>query len=489
MSITFNQIPLTINVPGAYVEFDASKAVRGVQQIPHNSLIIAQKLSTGSGTAGQLYQVRSADEALALGGQHSQAHQMVKAYKAVDSLTPLFLLMQADAGSSAAATGSITWTGTATEAGALVVYVSGRRVSVAVAIGDTATVLETNALAAFGQVADLPVAVAGNTGTGLDFTAKAKGTQGNDIRLGVSLSAGERVPAGIVVTVTQMASGATDVDYAAMVTAMADDQYNTIVLGNNLDANLELIATELDSRWGPTRQNEGFAFVGANDTQANLTTAGNGLNSPFVIFCGFENSALMLTPWENAARAAAESAKQAQVDPSRPLTGLPLNSPAAARGSRFTFAEQNTLLSDGVSTFQADSAGNLQIQRLITTYQTNALSLTDVALRDLPVVRTLAAMRYSLRARITSKFARFKLADNGNEVPGQPIATPHLIEGEILALFKDWQALGWVENYDQFKAELYVERDQTDQNRVNAILPPDMVNSFLVAAMQIGFRL
>jgi phage tail sheath gpL-like len=50
------------------------------------------------------------------------------------------------------------------------------------------------------------------------------------------------------------------------------------------------------------------------------------------------------------------------------------------------------------------------------------------------------------------------------------------------------QALGWVENYDQFKAELVVQRDPTDQNRINCLIPPDIINNLLVTAASIQFR-
>jgi phage tail sheath gpL-like len=63
-------------------------------------------------------------------GSKSQIAQMVAAYKAQDSLTQVYCIGVVDG--TTAATGSITWSGTATEAGALVMYIAGRRVSVSV---------------------------------------------------------------------------------------------------------------------------------------------------------------------------------------------------------------------------------------------------------------------------------------------------------------------------------------------------------------------
>lgn len=489
MSITFNTIPLTINVPGSYVEFDSSRAVKGLQLQPHDVLIIAQMTSAGIATANTPVLCRSFDHAITLFGQHSQASQMVKSYKLIDSLSPVWVIPVSDNGAGTAATGSFVWTGTATAAGELPLYIGGRRVSVAVTVGMTAASLETAALAALALMTDLPVTYAADAAAGVDFTAKHKGTLGNEIKLGVALQPGESVPAGITVVTTQLTAGATNPSIATAISAMAEDQYQTVVLGITDATNVGLLVTELESRWGPTRQIDGVAFIAKADTQANLTTLGNTYNSPLLSLGGFEVNALSLTPWEIAAQSAAISGLQFQSDPSRDTVGLALQSSYAPRGTRFTFTERNTVLTDGVGTYRATSDGRMAIERQITTYQTNSLSVPDTSLRDLYLVRTLSTLRYTLRTRIGTKFARFKLADDGEALPsGQPIVTPAVLRAELLALFLDWRDLGWVENYTQFARELLVERDGSDPNRVNVILPPDIINNFLTFAAQVAFK-
>lgn len=490
MGLSFNEIPLDVRTPGIFTEFDASRAMRGVAIQPHDTLLIAQKTSSGSATSGQVYQVRSKDEAIALFGAKSQLAQMVAAYKLIDSLTPVFCIGLADNASGVPAAGSITVAGTAsTEAGNTPLYIGGRRVNVVVPSGMTPAQWETAAVAALALEADLPVSVAASSGTGVDFTAINDGTPGNQIFLGVCLGEGERVPAGFTFTVTAMASGATDSDYSAAVTSMGEDQYHTVATSAQDTTNLGLLNTELISRFGAMRSIEGMLFASKYDTQANLTTYGNSFNSQCMVVAGAEKNGMLPLPWEVAAMVAAVSAKQAQVDPARAMVGASLGGKfAAPRGSRFTRSERNTLLTDGISTVRASSDGRLVIERLITTYQTNALSLVDTAYLDVYLVRTLFAMRYSLRARVAAKFANFKLADDGNEISGQPVLTPSILRSELLALFLDWRDLGWVENFEQFKAELLVERDAGDPNRVNAILPPDIINAFMVGAFQVQFR-
>lgn len=489
MSIIFNQIPLTLNTPGAFVEFDSSRAVKGVATLPHDSLLIGQMTSAGTATAGQVCQPRSPSEAAVLFGATSQLSHMVAAYRAYDSLTPLFCIPLADNGGGVAATGNILFTGPATEAGQCAMYIGGRRVAFSIASGDTAATMETNALAAFAaDTQSKPVTAAGDAGTGIDFTAVNKGTQGNQIFLGVNLLPGERMPAGTTATVTAMASGATDTDYTSAFTAMASDQYHTVAVGLASATVLPLLVTKLEANWGPLLQIEGHGFAAWYDTAANLVTKGGTVNSANISLIGAEKSALLPLPWELAAQSAAASAMQAQVDPARAMTGLSFAGfSAPPRGARMTRAERDSNLAHGVSTVMAGSDGRLAMERFVTTYQTNGLSLADKSYMDLTTVRTLAALRYSARVRISSKFGRFKLADDGNEIAGQPIVTPSAIRAELLVLFLDWQDLGWVENYAQFAKELLVERDGGDPNRVNAILPPDLINNLLVFAGQIQF--
>lgn len=490
MSISFNSISLNILTPGVFAEFDNSHAVQGAAILPHVALLVGQMTSAGSATANTVYQPSSPDQAVSLFGAKSQAAQMVKAYKTVDPLTELFVIPVADDGSGVAASGSITWTGTATEGGEISFYTGGRRTPVAVVKGDTAATLETNALAAMALQNDLPVTVAGDSGTGLDFTAVNKGTIGNQIFLGVCQLPGEHVPAGFTVTVTAMASGATDPSYSSAVAALVEDQYNTIALGLCSATPTGLFVTELESRWGPMRAIEGQAFAAKYDTRANLTTLGNSFNSLSLTVVGAEASALLPLPWELAAATAALSAQRAQVDPARALTGaIYPGFSAAKRGTGFTRAERDILLSDGISTVKAASDGRLLSERLVTTWQTNAQSIPDTSYQDLTTVRLLAALRYSLRARISSRFGQFKLMDDGNVIPpGQAIVTPSTIRGEVIALFQDWQDLGWVENLNQFKAELLVQRNQSDPNRIDMILPPDLINNLLVTAAQFAFK-
>ena len=489
MTIGFSQIPLLVYVPGVYTEVDTSRAVRGVGIQPHEVLIIGQMTGTVA-PADTVIPIDSHFDAQVLFGTGSNVASMVKAYKQVDTLTPMSVIGIAD-GAGTKAAGAIAVTGTATETRELAIYVAGVRASAAIVTGDVAATVETKILNALQAVADqLPVVVTATTDVVL--TARNAGSTGNQIAIGHSQLPGERPPVGISVAVTAMTGGATDPTYTAAILAMADTQYHTVVCDQaNTPATVELV-TEMEKRWGPLTQNDGVLFAAHADTRANLTTLGNSYNSGLFVLPGVEVSPLMEAPWVTASKVAALSALRAQTLPSLALTGQPIpGGYSAKRGSRFTFDQRNTLLSDGISTLRAaGSTSGLQIERLVTTYQKNAQGLPDTALQDLTSVRTLSAMRYSFRVRMSTRYGQTLLASDGGVIPsGLPIITPSLARAEVIALAEEWVGLGWMEgaSMPQFKRELQVERSAVDPNRLDFLIPPDLMNNLLVSAAKISF--
>ena len=147
-------------------------------------------------------------------------------------------------------------------------------------------------------------------------------------------------------------------------------------------------------------------------------------------------------------------------------------------------------MNHGVATTLTDSAGNVTIERIVTTYQKNSVGAADDAYLDLTTVKTLIYLRYSYIQRMAQKFPRHKLADDSYPVePGQAIATPSVIKAEAIALAGDWLKAGLIENLDDFKAGLVSERNAVDVNRVDQLLQPDIINNLMIIACKIQFKL
>ena len=158
------------------------------------------------------------------------------------------------------------------------------------------------------------------------------------------------------------------------------------------------------------------------------------------------------------------------------------------RGSRH--AERETLLSDGIATHTVDRTGVVALERMVTTYQTAPGGVADTAFRDANTLFTVSFLRASFRQRFATKFARYKLADDGTRFgAGQRVVTPSTARAEAIGLFRQWENAGLVENADAFKDALVVERNASDPNRLDFLIPPDLVNQLRVLAATISFTL
>ena len=91
---------------------------------------------------------------------------------------------------------------------------------------------------------------------------------------------------------------------------------------------------------------------------------------------------------------------------------------------------------------------------------------------------------------ITQKYPRHKLANDGTRFgPGQAIVTPSVIRGELIAEYAAMEYEGLVENAELFAKYLIVERNASNPNRLDVLLPPDLVNQLRIFAMLNQFRL
>lgn len=484
--VDFLSIPTGLRVPGVYVEFDSSRSAQGLPVMPQKILVLGQKLATGTASALTPVVVNSAAEAKTLFGQGSQLARMFVGLKAANTLTETWAIPVADDDAGVAATKTITLTGPATAAGTLATLIAGTRVAVAVAPAATATVVATALAAAINAAGDLPVTAAANAGV-VTLTARNKGENGNDIDVRVNYRQGEVTPAGLTVAIATGAAGSGNPSVAAALAAIGATWFNTWVVAWSDDANLDLIDTDLAERWGPLHPVDALAFVGVGGTQGALATLGAARNGPHVSLIGGKR--VPTSPCELAAIYGGVAAYYGGIDPNRPLQTLALPTvlpPATV--DQFSLAERDALLHDGISTFTVDSGGAVLIERSITTYQTNAQGVEDTAYLDVEPRRLLSYLRYSLRARISTRYPRHKLADDDTPIAaGQAVMTPSVMRAEIVALAMEWNEAGYVEDIERFKAELIVERDPSDPNQLNARIPTNLINGFRKFAGQIQF--
>lgn len=489
--VSFNLIPSSTRVPFVYVEIDPSKAQQGPTILDYRAAIIGQKLPSTPVAENDPFLATSADEVGAAFGMGSMIHAMAIAWFAVNKQTETWFIGVEDAGGGTDATYTLTVSGPATAAGTVYLYVAGRRIAVGVSSGDSATAIAAAIDAAIQASDDYPFlpVTSGVASNVVTLTAKNAGTQGNYIDVRLNYQTGEFLPAGAGVVIAPGVAGATDPALTGAITALAGQQYHILAVGLNDATSHDAIRDELVARYDPSVQEEGHAFFAVTDTFANLVTYGSARNSEHTTVLGLEGP--LSPPWELAASTAAIAARYGQNDPARPFKYLELAGMVGpALVDRFTLAERETLLKNGISTAIVQAGGNLVTERLITTFQTNASGAKSTAFLDLTTKLTLMYLRFDFRTSFATTFPRHKLADDGTRFgPGQPVMTPKIGRAFAITRFRGWEELGLVEGAEQFMRDLIVERNTQDPNRLDFLLPPDLINQLQVAGASIQFLL
>jgi phage tail sheath gpL-like len=490
-------IPTAIRVPIFAIEYDSSRAFVGASALAYTALLVGQKTSTGTATVGQFYKLTK-DVPNQYFGPGSDLALMANKFFQNNVFTSVYAFAYADPAAAGIAAGLLSFTGPATVAGELALMIAGKRVAVTIAAAQIATSIATAVTAAINADTSLPItaAVHGTNLYQVILTAKCGGVIGNDIDVRVNYYEGEVVPSGVVLTITAMTGGTGSIDLATLITALGTDWYQALACSATDATNLGLIEAELARRWGPLAMIDGMyvcAKRGTGVTRAlklqSLIDFGTGRNSKHVTCMG--TSDIPNTSAEVASAYLGQLAYEGSIDPVRPFQTLELvGILPPVRGSRNEFADDNSLLYSGITTFDCLPGDKISIQRAITMYQTNAVGADDIAYLDVNTLLTLMFLRYDFRRQIRTRYPRARLAnDNARMKPGLQVMTPNIGKAVAIEIFRGWEQEGYVENIDQFKRDLVCQRPSGDVQRLEWILPPNLVNQFIVGAAQLQFLL
>ena len=492
MAISFNNIPASIRVPLFYAEVDNSLANTGANNL--KTLLIGQKTATGLAQSGKPFLLTSGSKGEEQAGLGSQLSIMNSAYRANDGFGEVWAIALDDPTSGVAATGKFTVATAAESAGTVYIYIDDERVPVGVEAGDDVSAIAQAIASGINAKPSLPVTASASAGT-VTVTAKNKGLWTNDISLGYNLqgyAAGEQLPYGVGITVSAMTGGTGSPDLTAAIKAMGDEEYDFIAMpyadADSLNKFKEVMNDET-GRWSWSRQIYGHVYSVKRGTVSELQAFGRERNDQHATVFGVEKT-MVSSNAKILGAVVAQIASATSIDPARPLQTLELIGVSSApAGERFMMTERQTLLTNGIATLYY-GGGYVRIERAITTYQKNAFDVADTSYLDSETLHTLAYVLRDLKSVITSKYPRHKLASDGTRFgPGQAIVTPSTIKAELVSQYRKLENMGIVEQTDLFKQYLIVERSATDPNRLDVLLPPDLVNGLRIFAVLAQFRL
>ncbi len=509
MAISFNNIPDTTRVPGAYVEIDNSRALKGLVQNPHKVLIVGQRLPAGATVHYDTLMAITRDN-LADGyfGPGSVAARMCNKFKENNPNTELFAMAIGSGGAGTQAEAMLDFSGVVISTngvsgtGGLYMMINGTKIPYTIVSHDSSGDIVLGLKAVINGLSDLPVVAAeGDTGATsgeLHLSAVCSGSLGNFIDIRFNYYEGQSTPTNVFAAASistlhsvSMAGGAGTIELGDVWAVIGNEQFHYIIQPFVDTAHLVALETELEDRFLPLEDLQGHGFTCVNYSHASCTAIGNARNSPHNTIVGAYKTPNAPEEW--AAAWGAVAAWNLNNDPARPLHFLKLKGilPPTVE-DRFIRSERETLLYDGIATHIVDSGGNVLIERSITTYQSNALGLPDPSYLDVTTLATLGEIRYQYKTRMINRFIipRFKLADDTFPAqPGSKVATPKTVKSETIALFTLLYQKGLIENLDDFIDNLVCERDLADRNRINVLLPADIINQFRVLAANLQFIL
>jgi phage tail sheath gpL-like len=181
---------------------------------------------------------------------------------------------------------------------------------------------------------------------------------------------------------------------------------------------------------------------------------------------------------------------QSDALPNQPRNGLALpQCEAPAKVDRLDFTERNLLLYKGLSTVKYDQAGNVYLDRLITTYQKNSSNVSDATYLDLGVQRTLARM-YVEALTLNSKYSRHLVGSDADTLPaGTPVVTPSLLKAAYARWYRGTVDRAWCRNAESVAKSIHVEVDALDPQRMNVSIAPEIALGLVTVATKLSFRL
>lgn len=493
---SYNTIPPNNRVPGTWIEFAPA---RGVFAIDYRALLVVQRTAEAVGALadGPIQITGDGSMAAQICGRGSEGHLAVKAFREQNRVTDLWIILLPDAESGTAASGTITFAGSAEEARQGVLYIANSRVPFAIAEDDTAEEIAASAGAAIAANLDLPV-TASVTGAVVTVTARNKGAVGNDMTIKKSWRRGEDLAAGVTMTISgvggHLTGGSGNPDIAPVIAALQARDFDFIGVVSSDDYTLDLLDDEMARRWSAQQQQWSLVFSCARGTPAELNLIGQERNSPFMSVVGLLEGS-PVPAFMRMAHYFGECVWKLIRHPARPIGAASTLVGEEEIGSEFmlTYSDKQMLLSAGISLVLADErTGAVHISKTITTYQTNAFGDDDDSWHMLQTPATCALVGAMLRHHINTNILQPEpiLAGEKDRLGLVPHVTDGMVETDCVALYAEMEKKGLVGSLDYFKrGHIRVGRSGETVDRLNIMFDPDLQNPLYQVGCGVNFYL
>ncbi|WMD23100.1 phage tail sheath subtilisin-like domain-containing protein [Achromobacter seleniivolatilans] len=466
--IQLDQIPVSTLKPGAYFEFNTKLARSSLPTNLQRVLIYGQRLATGMTPALTTVDVFNDKDAAVYFGAGSIAHRMVINAIEANPNAQIAVIAVDDAAASQAAQGEVEITAAATGRGILKFFVGPESVDVAIETDMPAADMAAATAAAINANVELPVTATATAGK-IKVEAKHKGEAGNQIKLAAVV----RYSTGATNTITaQLAGGLADPDLRPAYAAAFGSSYEIRVCPFATQEALLAFRDHLEELGSPLEQRDAIGVAGFPGTLAAATTVASAVNSSIITLAWYNKS--KRTTGEIAAGYAAVMAGEEH--PARPLNYLEIQGlDIIAQEDYPGRKEQENALHNGVTPLIVGPGNRVQIVRAISTYLVDAQNIPDDSSLDITVFRTLHYFRKACRQAVALRFPRELLSEK----------TPPKVRTLLLQISYQCEDLEILQNIDQYKDRLVVQKHPQNKGMAVASIPAPIVHGMHVFAGRI----
>lgn len=421
---------------------------KSTSSVNERSILLIASMVSGTATSGEL--VENLISETDFNNKFGKTSQIAKAGRAlikklsISRKKPLISAIGlADNGSGTPADGAIVFSGTATKAGTIKIYIDSifnGKFEIGVAVGDTATVVGGKLATAINAY-QYKVVNAVNTSGSVALTAINKGTEGNTIGLKYDLG----LTTGLSISITEMANGATNPSLTGLFDSISSTRYTTIVFPSTWD--LSVLTNLTENRFNVDNKIlDGVGLVCGLDTYDNIFDLVNDYNyktlayipnnlvdksshkggaifeSPIVIasvVAGIRDLRLTIDSNTSTLSTSAEAIGGSYFA-SVPYHNTPVDLlPIIETGNDFTDAQALSLENAGCWLFRNNSARTKIISNeAVTTYKTNDLGSVDKTFKYLNYIDTISIVREFICNNLQETFSQYRLT-TGDLIAGR----------------------------------------------------------------------
>lgn len=493
MATLFNFIPGSgLIAPGTFFEINSG----GQYESQSFGVIFGHKAAAGSLADNTPVLCTTIGEAAALAGPGSQLYEMFRVARRAAPVQKFYIVAIPVTGTPGAWTISVG--ALAAAAGDGVIEIAGRKIPVAKAASETAAQTATAIAAAINAFVDpltlayLPVTASANTNV-VTLTARHAGTTMNELEVFADPSLpGNAYASGLTIAQTVPATGAASV--SAALAALGDMPMDWIISPFVETANLDAAVaafSDVSGRWAWNAQLYGhYITVNTGNTGAQTSLGLGRKRERHLSIIGRVASPTPGWEWvaQYVARVLPWLTDDTNGNAARNQSDLALEDIRAPRDRSVwpNYAVRNTLDGSGISTWRVNGAGQVVVDKLITTQQVNAQDMPDTVFRDIQAIaQVMLGLRY-MRAGLATRNANKALA-RANPSNLTTIVTPDDIKADCISLYGDLVDRGLFEDKPGFAKRVKSEIDASNPARVNIAMSLDRVNPLDILAANATF--